>query len=164
MLVATVAGVVDERRDDFPPPLRRLRAAAQVEGEERAVVRFDHTLEVREVDVVAAQTRVVEAAEAARERALGAPLGEEHPVHLGAADDVVLRVGEADRVERLEPQPHAPSRRSTYFARTSTSRFTFVPAESAASVVAASVCGTSATLNPSSASPATVRLTPSTVT
>src|SRR6478735_2959839 len=52
---------------------------------------------------------------------------------------------------------------STYFARTSTSRFTGVPGRSAPSVVASSVWGTSAIENVSPSSPATVSDTPSTV-
>ena len=53
--------------------------------------------------------------------------------------------------------------RSTYFASTSTSRFTERPGPSSPSVVAVSVCGTSATANASSYSSATVSDTPSTV-
>ena len=58
--------------------------------------------------------------------------------------------------------PGATSR-STYFASTSTSRFTGRPGARSRSVVASSVCGTSATANASSSSSATVSETPSTV-
>ena len=51
-------------------------------------------------------------------------------------------------------------RRSTYFARTSTSRLTSSPGRSAASVVAASVCGTSTISTPWSSSAAIVSETP----
>src|SRR5581483_6787565 len=57
------------------------------------------------------------------------------------------------------PRARASSR-STYFASTSTSRFTSSPGASAPRVVAASVCGTSATAKPSASTAATVSETP----
>ena len=63
----------------------------------------------------------------------------------------------------LDGRARGASRRSTYFARTSTSRFTRRPGSSSASVVSASVCGISATSNASSCSAAIVSETPSTV-
>ena len=63
-----------------------------------------------------------------------------------------------ERCEELGLRP--ATSRSTYFARTSTSRFTSAPGRSAASVVAASVCGTSAISTPSPESAAIVSETP----
>src|SRR5437763_9408365 len=73
----------------------------------------------------------------------------------------------ADLLDRLLDgrecgRAHFVTRRSTYFASTSTSRLTGSPGASAPSVVAANVCGTSATAKPSSSSAATVSEVPST--
>src|SRR5215210_8440727 len=143
LLVAAVSRVVEDRGDYLATVARRSRAPAQIERERRPVVRLDHALEVREVDVVPAQAWVVEAPEPAVHRALAAALGEEQPVRVRATHDVVLRIVEADSVERLQPHAPAPRRRSTYLARTSTSRLASSPGESAPSVVASSVWGTS---------------------
>ena len=59
--------------------------------------------------------------------------------------------------------PRASSRRSTCLARTSASTFTSSPGPSAPSVVAASVCGTSAIATQPGPRSAIVRLTPSSV-
>src|SRR5207249_2354388 len=56
------------------------------------------------------------------------------------------------------------TKRSTYFASTSTSTFTGSPRSARPSVVTSSVCGTSATVKRVPSSAATVRLTPSTAT
>ena len=69
----------------------------------------------------------------------------------------------AERCRDLRSAVSRRSRRSTYLASTSTSRLTSRPGASAPSVVASSVCGTSATANESSASSAIVSETPSTV-
>src|SRR5439155_6716725 len=58
--------------------------------------------------------------------------------------------------------PHRAASRSTYFARTSTSRFTVSPASSPESVVSRRVCGTSAIATPWSSASAIVSETPST--
>jgi hypothetical protein len=72
----------------------------------------------------------------------------------------VLRIGEADPVKRFEP--HREASLSTYFATTSTSRFTSSPSATLPSVVASRVCGMSAMVNEPSPRAAIVRLTPST--
>ena len=147
--------------DDFAPILPRPPVAAVVEGNLRAVLSLDHALEVGQVHVVGPHPRMVEATKAAGQLTLAAALGQEDAADVRTADLVVLRVGELDAVERCEP--HLAVSRSTYLARTSTSRFTSSPGASEPSVVASSVCRTSATSNASSVTAAIVSETPSTV-
>src|SRR5256885_10550652 len=89
------------------------------------------------------------------------PLGNKDAADMGPADVVMLRIGELDAVE--QGQLHRAASRSTYLARTSTSRFTWSPGFSEPSVVASSVCRTSATSKLSSVSAVIVSETPSTV-
>ena len=67
------------------------------------------------------------------------------------------------RCHASDRSPHRALSRSTYFASTSASRFTAWPGRSEDSVVASSVCGTSATAKASELSSATVSETPSIV-
>src|SRR5207248_10618374 len=82
--------------------------------------------------------------------AVARAIGNEDAADIGPADLVMLRIGELDAVER--GQLHRAASRSTYLARTSTSRFTWSPAFSEPSVVTSSVCRTSATSKLSSVS------------
>src|SRR5215212_2967382 len=152
---------MERSADDFPSVVAWAPVAAVVEGDLRSVVGLDHSLEVREVDVVRPQPRMVETAKAARQSALAAAFGQEDPAHVRAVDAVGLLVRELDQVEGLEP--HRAASRSTYLASTSTSRFNSSPGSSEPSVVAASVCRTSATANESSVRAVIVSETPSTV-
>src|SRR5581483_297345 len=80
-------------------------------------------------------------------------------------DDLTATDGGHRVFDRCEPHHdsfHA-SRRSTYFAVTSTSRLTRSPASLWPRVVTSAVCGMTATVKPSSSTSTTVRLTPSTV-
>src|SRR5881392_1919892 len=104
---------------------------------------------------------MVETAETAGQSAVATALGHEDAAHVEAADVVMLRVGELDAVERLEP--HRAARRSTYLARTSTSRLRLSPGFSEPSVVASSVWRTNAVSKASSLTAAIVSETPSTV-
>ncbi len=70
---------------------------------------------------------------------------------------------ESEDSQRRRRAPHRVTSRSTYFASTSTSRFTSSPGASPERVVSASVCGISAMVNASPPSDATVSETPSTV-
>src|SRR5205085_7615702 len=150
-------GAVDDRRDDAALRLGlRLAAAGQGEEDRGAVAGLDRAVERRQVAPVGAPAGPVRGAEASRDAALRAPLGEEQQLVAGAER---LRVAKAQAVERLEPHP-AGSSRSTYFATTSTSRFTGAPGRRSPSVVAASVCGTSATSKASSSRDVIVSATP----
>src|SRR5439155_9418576 len=84
---------------------------------------------------------------------------------LGVADDDHLAVADVldrflDRAERAGA--HRATSFSTYFANTSTSRFTTRPGAASPSVVRSSVSGMSDTVKPSPSTSATVRETPST--
>ena len=151
---------MDDGSGHFPPEFALAGESLEVEGQERAVVGLDDAVEVGHVDVVASEPRVVEPAEPAGHLSLDPPLSEEKPERVRPAGEVVLRVGEADPVQRLEP--HRAASLSTYFATTSTSRFTSSPSATPPSVVTSRVCGMSATVNELSPRPAIVRLTPST--
>jgi hypothetical protein len=159
--ISLVSGRVECRADDLSPVVSGAAVAAVVEGDPRAVVRLDHALEVGQIDVVGPQSRVIEAAEATAQEALAAAFGKKDAADVRAIDVLMLRVGELDAVERLEP--HLAARRSTYLARTSTSRLTLSPVFSEPSVVASSVWRTNATSKASSLSAAIVSETPSTV-
>src|SRR5207253_3501459 len=104
---------------------------------------------------------MVEAPETAGQNAVAPTLGDEDTADVGAADVVMLRIGELDAVMRGEP--HRAASRSTYLARTSTSRLTPSPGSSEPSVVASSVCRTRATSKASSVRAVIVSETPSTV-
>src|SRR6185295_11720764 len=74
------------------------------------------------------------------------------------------QLAEARRHGASRTRPRTASARSTYLARTSTSRWTRSPGARLPSVVASNVCGMSATSKLSDPRAETVRLTPSTVT
>src|SRR5205085_11638339 len=99
------------------------------------------------------------------EVALVLPIGvvdhDDDPTGRDVRDRVVDRVEHGAVHLRLG---HRVTSRSTYFASTSTSRFTGSPGPARPSVVTASVCGIRATVNRRSSTAATVRLTPSTAT
>src|SRR5690606_21105222 len=85
-------------------------------------------------------------------RALAPLLGQRFTGHDGSSD--------SERVRSSTP----PSRRSAYLAMTSTSMLTGSPTARRPSVVTSDVWGINATVNTSSRTSTTVRLTPSTVT
>src|SRR5947208_3153802 len=161
MCVARVAGRVECGAYDFASVVSCAAVAAVVERDPRPVLGLDHALEIGQIDVVEAKPRVIQAAKTAGQSALAATFGQEDAADVRAVDLVVLRIGELDTVKRGEP--HRRASRSTYLARTSTSRLTPSPGSSEPSVVASSVCRTRATSKASSARAVIVSETPSTV-
>ena len=136
-----------------PRPVRWTQHGGAVPGLDRAV-------QVGEPRPGPAPPRAVRGPEAP-----GQPPLARGPPRAGARSSraaVPLAVAEGDAVERARASPR-PTSRSTCLAITSTSRFTSSPSATAPSVVAARVCGISATPNASSPRLAIVRLTPSTV-
>src|SRR5205823_3239002 len=138
MCVARVAGRVECGAYDFASVVSCAAVAAVVERDPRPVLGLDHALEIGQIDVVEAKPRVIQAAKTAGQSALAATFGQEDAADVRAVDLVVLRIGELDTVKRGEPLRAAS--RSTYLARTSTSRLTPSPGSSEPSVVASSVC------------------------
>src|ERR671937_1770884 len=97
-----------------------------------------------------------------RQVALVLAVGRVDDDHELALPDVLDRLlDRGETASLLDFHASDRSSRSTYFARTSVSRLTLSPGSSAPSVVTSSVCGTRATANPRSSSPATVSETPS---
>src|SRR5439155_3975635 len=93
--------------------------------------------------------------------AIGVVDHDDDPSRRDVHDGVVDRVEHGAVDLRLG---HRVTSRSTYFASTSTSRFTGSPGSTRPSVVTSSVCGIRATVKRWSSTAATVRLTPSTAT
>src|SRR5205823_5937028 len=169
------------RRDPGRDTLARLDG----DGESGAVRRLVPLRHLAKAELVAAVLGEAEADEPTRllrhevDRVGCGELGRDREVTLVLAvgrvdDDDELAV--ADVLDRLfdggegalfldfhSEDGNAGRSRSTYFARTSVSRLTLSPGARPPSVVAASVCCTSATAKPSPSTAATVRETPSTV-
>ena len=132
------------------------------DGERRAEPRLVALRHLRQAELLAPLAGEAEADEPARvrrhevDRLVGGELRGDDEVALvlavGIVDDDDHPAG-ADVLDRLLDRrelAHRVVSRSTYFARTSTSRLTGSPGSREPSVVASSVCGMSATAKPSS--------------